>query len=49
LIPNKLAKNLEVYLLGFDSLKISTKKRKHLKYVERKEKKRKKIHLKEEV
>jgi len=43
LIPNKLAKNLEGYLLGFDSLQ---KKRKHLKYIE-KEKKRKKIHLKE--
>jgi len=47
LIPNQLAKNLEVYLLRFDSLKKSTKEKKTFKYIEIKEKKKKKIHLKE--
>jgi len=40
LIPSRLAKNLEVYLFGFDSLKLFTKEKdKHLKDIEEKRKK----------
>jgi len=41
LLPNKLAKNLEEYLLGFDSLKLSTKEKKTIKICRRKRKEKK--------
>jgi len=48
LIPNQLAKDLEVYLLGFDSLKISTKEKATFKiHRKKKKKKEKRKHLKE--
>jgi len=41
LIPNKLAKNLEGYLLGSDSFEISTKEKKTFKIRRRKKKEKK--------